>query len=132
MSSGADRPLQVWVAVPRPAVARRVAARLLAERLCACAQILGPIESRYRWRGKLETAREWLLVVKTRRGCYKALERTVRELHPYDVPEILATEVVVGSAPYLAWLDRETRPERPGAPRRRAAGFQTARRRSAR
>lgn len=132
MSSGADRPLQVWVAVPGPAVGRRLASRLLAERLCACAQILGPIESRYRWRGKLETAREWLLVVKTRRGCYRALERTVRELHPYDMPEILATEVVVGSAPYLAWLDCETRPERPASPRPRGARFQTRRRRSTR
>ena len=81
-------------------------ARVLVERkLAACVQILGPIQSAYRWKGKVETAREWLCLIKTRSELYDAVERTITELHGYETPEIVALPIVHGSADYLAWLD---------------------------
>jgi periplasmic divalent cation tolerance protein len=106
---GAAPALQVIVAVPNARLAGRIAAALLERRLCACAQTLGPITSRYRWQGKIETAREVLLVVKTRRALFAAVERAVRELHPYEVPEIAALPLGPVHAPYLAWLRQATR-----------------------
>jgi periplasmic divalent cation tolerance protein len=113
--------VQILVAVPSPAVARRLSAALLDARLCACAQTVGPITSRYVWRGQRATTREWLLLVKTRRALFGAVERAVRALHPYTVPEIAATPLAPVHAPYLAWLvDATTAPAR-NAPRRTAS-----------
>jgi periplasmic divalent cation tolerance protein len=113
--------VQVMVAVPSPAVARRVARALLQARLCACAQTLGPITSRYAWKGRLETTREWLLLVKTRATLSEAVRRQVLLLHPYEVPEILVVPVLRGHPPYLAWLAAATTPApRPSRPRRAA------------
>ncbi|HZM14983.1 MAG TPA: divalent-cation tolerance protein CutA [Candidatus Krumholzibacteria bacterium] len=99
--------VQVLVAVPSARLAARLSRSLLQQRLCACAQTLGPVTSRYRWRGRLEQAREWLLLLKTRRVLLAAVEREIRRQHPYEVPEILALPVQSGSAPYLEWLQRE-------------------------
>ncbi len=77
-------------------------------RLAACVQVLGPITSTYRWQGKIETGSEWLCVVKSREERYDELERAIRSLHPYEVPEILATPVTAGNPAYLAWLEAET------------------------
>jgi len=87
--------------------ARRIADALIDRRLAACVQISGPIESRYRWQGKIECDEEWLLTAKSRLNFYQRVETTIRELHPYDEPEILATPVVAGSEGYLRWLDAE-------------------------
>lgn len=87
--------------------AQRIAAALVERRLAACAQVSGPITSTYRWQGKLETAEEWLCTAKTLRSRYDALQQAVRELHPYDEPEILALPVVAGSEGYLRWLAAE-------------------------
>jgi len=117
--------IQVVVAVPSPAVARRLSAALLDAELCACAQTIGPITSRYVWQGRRESAREWLLLVKTRRSLFGAVERTVRALHPYTVPEIAAITLHPVHAPYLAWLEAATtapaRSVRRGATAKRAA-----------
>jgi len=124
MPAREPRLVQVLVAVPSPIVARRISESLLERRLCACAQTLAPMTSRYRWRGKIESAREWLLVLKTRAALFPALERAVRELHPYDVPEILALHVDDAHAGYGRWLMAETSarrsPVRRRAPVRRA------------
>jgi periplasmic divalent cation tolerance protein len=88
--------------------ARRIAAALVERRLAACVQIVGPIESVYRWEGKIETATEFQCWIKTRDELYGRAEQAIRELHTYDVPEILAIPVVQGSAAYLDWLARET------------------------
>jgi len=85
------------------AIARAVAER----RLAACAQVIGPITSTYWWQGKIETADEWLCVMKSRQDLYPALEQAIREIHPYDVPEIPAVPVVQSSQDYLEWMDRE-------------------------
>ena len=77
---------------------------LVEERLAACANVIGPIRSIYRWEGAVEEADEHLVVLKARGADVSALETRVRALHSYDVPEVLALPVTAGSAPYLAWL----------------------------
>jgi periplasmic divalent cation tolerance protein len=71
-------------------------------------QVSGPITSTYWWQGQIEQAQEWLCTVKTRKDLYTELEQAIREIHTYDEPEILAKEIVEGSAGYLDWVRRET------------------------
>lgn len=75
-------------------------------RLAACAQVVGPISSVYRWRGRVETAREWQVLFKTTR--YDDLAAHIGERHSYDLPEVVATPIVAGTAPYLNWIAEET------------------------
>ena len=90
--------------------AEAIASVLLDGRLAACVQVLGPVESRYRWEGRLEAATEWLLVAKTTAGRYDEVEVAIRGIHSYDVPEILAVPVVAGSDTYLRWVAEQTAP----------------------
>ena len=85
--------------------ARRIARALLEHRLVACANIVPGVESHYWWQGKLNHAREWLLVMKTRRSRFRAVERAVKQLHSYQVPEIIALPLAAGQADYLRWID---------------------------
>ena len=87
--------------------AQTIARALVERRLAACVQIVGPITSVYRWQGKIETAQEWECLVKSRRELYEPIERAIRELHPYQVPEILALPIVAGGQAYLDWIDQE-------------------------
>lgn len=112
MRNVAGRIVQVVVSVPSTRLATRMARELLEKRLCACAQTVGPITSHYQWKGKVERAREWLLVIKTRSTLLDELEAEVVRLHPYDVPEILAVPVSRGHDPYLSWLAQECSPGR--------------------
>jgi len=82
----------------------RLGRALVEERLAACANVVGPIRSIYRWQGAVEEAEERLVVLKARAADVPALETRVRALHSYEVPEVLALPVTAGSAPYLAWL----------------------------
>ena len=88
--------------------AARIGRTLVEERLAACASVVGPIRSVYRWRGAVEEAAEHLLLVKARADDLTALEARVRALHSYQVPEVLALPVAAGSAAYLAWLAQST------------------------
>ena len=81
---------------------------LVQERLAACANRVGPIRSIYRWKDKIEDAAEHLLIIKTRASLYPALEKRVKELHPYEVPEIIAFNIESGSPQYLAWIHEST------------------------
>jgi periplasmic divalent cation tolerance protein len=84
---------------------RRIARCVVSNRLAACVNIiLSPVESFYTWKGKLEKAREYLLVMKTTQKRLSELESQVKKLHSYDVPEFMVLPVVVGSKEYLAWL----------------------------
>ena len=75
------------------------------KRLAACVNVVrSPIESFYTWKGKLETAREHLLLVKTTAARLPQLEREVKRLHTYDVPEFIALPITAGSSDYLSWL----------------------------
>ncbi len=89
--------------------AEAIARALVEERLAACVQVIGPISSTYRWRGEIQTAQEWQCWAKSRRDLYQEIEKAIRRLHPYEVPEILAVPVLAGNASYLAWLDEEVR-----------------------
>ena len=97
--------LQVFTTTAAKEEAERMARALVERRLVACAQVLGPITSTYRWQGRVEVAQEWLLLLKTKRALYGELERAIRELHPYEVPEIVAVPVTAGSQQYLEWLE---------------------------
>ena len=92
--------------------AETIGRTLIDERLAACVQIVGPITSIYRWQGEVNTAQEWQCCAKTRRELYGRIEETIRRLHPYEVPEILAIDVTAGSADYLAWLAHETKKDK--------------------
>ncbi len=87
--------------------AQTLATSLVDRRLAACCQIVGPIQSIYRWQGKLEQSAEYQVWIKTRRDQWGELEVAVQELHPYDVPELLLVEVVAASAPYARWLHEQ-------------------------
>lgn len=96
--------IQVTTTTPSLDEARQIAQTLVNQRLAACVQIVGPIESVYRWQGQVETAAEWQCVIKTSLAKYSAVEHAIGELHSYDVPEIIATQIVDGSEAYLHWL----------------------------
>jgi periplasmic divalent cation tolerance protein len=87
--------------------AEAIARALVERREAACVQIVGPITSVYRWQGQVETGQEWQCWIKSRRGLYDRIEATIRGLHPYQVPEILAMPIVAGSQAYLSWIDQE-------------------------
>lgn len=104
------------VLVTHPARGARAFARELVERrLAACVQLL-PIHSVYRWRGRVESARELLLSIKTTAARTAALERHVRAQHPYDTSEFVVLAPAHVEARYLAWLRAETLPERASRP----------------
>jgi periplasmic divalent cation tolerance protein len=100
--------LQMQTTFERQVDAERLATALVERRLAACVQIVGPIQSTYRWQGKVETAEEWLCLIKTRRELYDEVERAIIELHPYETPEIIATPIAEGSKAYLDWMAQET------------------------
>ncbi|MDQ6704869.1 MAG: divalent-cation tolerance protein CutA [Acidobacteriota bacterium] len=87
--------------------AERIARRLVDERLAACVNVLAPTRSFYRWKGVVEDASEWLLVIKTSRDRFEALRAALEAAHSYELPEILAIPVVDGSPNYLNWLEGE-------------------------
>jgi len=91
--------------------ASRIARALVEERLAACVNIVdAPVRSVYRWKGRIETAEERLLLIKTRRGRLKALEAAVKRLHSYETPEMIALPIAEGARAYLAWLEECVRP----------------------
>jgi uncharacterized protein involved in tolerance to divalent cations len=88
------------------AEARRMARAVVGAKVAACVNVLpGPVESVYRWKGKIESARERLLLIKTSRKCLAKLREVVERLHSYDVPEFIALPIAAGSDAYLAWLE---------------------------
>lgn len=96
--------------------ARTLGRALVEERLAACAQLLPGIESIYRWDGRVDTASEVLLVLKTTRACFDRLQARVVALHPYDVPELVALPAVAGLPAYLHWVADSTRATGGGVP----------------
>ncbi len=87
------------------AAAETLARTLVSERLAACVNVLAPMQSVYCWKGVVETAAERQVVIKTKAANVAALERRVKELHPYDVPEFVVIAADSGSEAYLSWLD---------------------------
>jgi periplasmic divalent cation tolerance protein len=98
----------VFITAANAREARRLAAVLVAEKLAACVSDAGTVRSVYRWKGRVERARERLLIAKTVRARLRDLTARVKALHAYDVPEIVALPIVGGNPAYLAWVERET------------------------
>ena len=100
--------IQVTTTASTREEAARIASALLERRLAACAQIVGPIESRYWWKGRIEQSTEWLCIFKTLRVKFPSVEAAIRAIHSYEVPEIVACPIDLASEPYLQWLRSET------------------------
>ena len=100
----------VTTVVDREDTAAAIATRLVEERLAACVQVGAPVRSTYVWKGRLESAEEWVVSCKTQPGRLEALMARLRALHPYEVPEILAFPVAGGDPDYLAWVAESTSP----------------------
>ncbi len=87
--------------------AEKIARALLDKRLCGCVNIIKAVDSLFLWQGKVDTARESLLLIKTHKSLFEQLEKEVLKLHPYDVPEIISFELNNISQPYQDWLNQE-------------------------
>lgn len=107
----APQVLLVQTNCPDGDTAARLAAALVDGRLAACANVLAPCASIYRWQGQVEMATETSLLLKTAADRYPDLEARIRELHPYEVPEIVAWPLAAGLPDYVNWVIAETRPE---------------------
>lgn len=105
--------LLVLTTLPDQAAAERVASALISSHAAACVSILSECRSVYRWQGAVEQASEVPLLIKTTQSAYPRLEQAIRDLHPYELPEIVAIPVVAGLAGYLDWVARETNPSAP-------------------
>jgi len=100
--------MKICLSTCPPAEADRLAEALVQERVAACVNVLGPIRSRFWWDGAMQSDQESLLIAKTSDDKVETLIARLQELHPYDMPEILAIPVETGLAGYLAWVDAET------------------------
>lgn len=90
--------------------ARKIAHALVEQRLAACVNIVSPVESIYRWQGKVESAQEWMLVIKTTGAAFSRVRDAISELHSYDLPECIVLAVEDGSAEYLKWIGESVGP----------------------
>ncbi|MGR9115602.1 MAG: divalent-cation tolerance protein CutA [Gammaproteobacteria bacterium] len=90
---------------PDSTSAQKIAETLVNEGLAACVNILPGLRSVYRWQNKIETAQEHLLLIKTRQDHYDGIEAAIQQIHPYELPEIIAVSVEQGLPEYLQWID---------------------------
>lgn len=97
--------IQIMTTTETNGQAQAIARHLLDTKLTACVQIVGPIESIYRWKGKVENAREYSCLMKTREDLFPKVEAAIKKLHSYETPEIIAVPIIQGSSEYLKWLD---------------------------
>lgn len=107
---------EVWIVMttfPNLEIARQIGTKLVEEQVAACVNLLSPAESIYRWQGAVENAQEIPALIKTTRNGFAKLEKTLRTLHPYEVPELIALRAEGGGAAYLDWVRENVFPERP-------------------
>ena len=104
--------LMAYVTAADEDEARRIAAALVEERLAACVNILGRIESVYRWEGRVQRSGETAFLAKTTEACFDALAARVRELHSYELPCVVAVPLVRGEAAFLGWIGENVRSDR--------------------
>jgi periplasmic divalent cation tolerance protein len=106
-----DEYIQVFTTTEKREHAEKIARALVEKRLAGCVQIVGPVVSTYWWKGKVEIAEEWLCFIKSEKSLFNELEKAIKEVHPYETPEIIAIPIVEGSKNYLEWLKRELKLE---------------------
>lgn len=99
----------VFITVPNQKEGKKIGARLLEEKLAACVNFVGGIDSTYWWQGKIESSKEVLLIAKTKKSVFKRLAKCVKGMHPYKVPEIIALPIVEGDKEYLKWLGQSVK-----------------------
>jgi periplasmic divalent cation tolerance protein len=104
-----SEPIVVFVTCGSEEEAIQIARSLVEERLAACVNLVSPIRSIYRWEGKVWDEKEWILIIKTLRQKFEELEKRVKSLHSYSVPEIIGLPIVEGSSAYLRWLVEMTK-----------------------
>ena len=103
----------IFMTVASENEAEKITELLLGKHLIACANILGPVESKFWWQGKIDEAKEYIVIMKSDEKLFKKLSETVKKVHGYEVPEILAVSVVKGWQPYLEWLHASLKPALP-------------------
>ena len=99
--------IQVTTTVDTKVAAEAMARQLVDEKLAACVQVSGPVESTYQWKGAVETTEEWQCNIKTDRHHYSSIEKRIKEIHPYELPEIIVLPIQNGSREYLDWISEQ-------------------------
>ena len=99
----------VFVTCANKKQADKIAKGLIKAKLAACVNLVNPINSLFWWQGKVDSCKETLLIIKTKKSIFERLEKLVKSLHGYDVPEIIALPIVKGSRKYLDWINDSTR-----------------------
>ena len=102
-------PIVVLVTCGSEEEAVKIAHALVEEHLAACVNLISPIRSIYRWEGKIWDEKEWLLIIKTQKQRFGELEKKVKFLHSYSVPEIISLPIIEGSSSYLTWIKENTK-----------------------
>jgi periplasmic divalent cation tolerance protein len=101
--------IQIFTTTGRRQDAERIAQVLVQKRLAGCVQLIANVASTYWWKGKIEKTEEWLCLIKSEKTLYEQVEKVIKEIHPYEIPEITAVPIVTGSKEYFRWLDQELR-----------------------
>ncbi|HYA92937.1 MAG TPA: divalent-cation tolerance protein CutA [Thermodesulfobacteriota bacterium] len=104
-----SEPIVVFVTCGSEEEGLKIANALVEGRLAACVNLISPIRSIYRWEGKIWDEKEWLLIIKTQKERFGELEKKVRSLHSYSVPEIISLPISDGSSSYLKWIKENTK-----------------------
>lgn len=104
-----EKVVQITTTADNRDVIEKIGRGLVEKKLVACAQIIGPIQSIYWWKGAVENAHEWLLLMKSKASLYPAIEKEIRLQHPYELPEIIAINIDKGLADYMDWVVSETK-----------------------
>lgn len=100
--------IAVFTTTAKKKDAEAIANSLINKNLAACVQILGPIQSFYKWKNKKKNTEEWLSIIKTKDKSYKKAEAEIKRLHKYEIPEIVTIKISGGSKEYLHWLEEQT------------------------
>jgi periplasmic divalent cation tolerance protein len=101
-------PIVVLVTCASEKEALKIARSLVEERFAACVNLVSPVRSIYRWEGKICDEKEWLLIIKTQKQKFNDLEKKVKSLHSYSVPEIIGLPIIEGASSYLKWIEEVT------------------------
>lgn len=97
--------LVIFVTASNKKETHKIAHELVKSKLCACVNIIGNVESVFWWQGKIDTAKEALLIIKSKRSKLNQIIKLIKSLHSYEVPEIIALPIIAGEKKYLSWLD---------------------------